>query len=526
MFGVRSIPAVIGIPAAVVGVAMLLPLSYLVIRALSGGEEAWDLVLRARTAYVLGRTVLLAAIVSAASVLIAVPLAWLTVRTDMSFRRIWSVLVALPLVVPSYVGAFLFVSALGPRGLLQQLLEPVLGVERLPSLYGLPGAALVLTLLSFPYVFLTVRGVLAEMDPSLEEAARGLGHGGWSVARRVTIPLLRPGIAAGVILVALYTLSDFGAVSLLRYETFTWAIYQQYQTLFDRSAAAAMALMLVAIAVAALWVESVTRGRLRYHAAGSGAARRPAIVKLGRWHWAAQTFCATIVIVALALPLAVLAYWLVRGIAAGEQIDFLWTAARNSAYSSGLAAVVAAALAIPVAVVSVRYPGALSRFVERASHIGYALPGLVVALALVYFAANYAQFVYQTVWLLMFAYVVLHLPAALGATRASLARSSPRLEEAARGLGRSPLNVLATVTFPIIRGGVFAGAALVFLISMKELPATLILGPLGFKTLATHVWSASSEAFFARAAAPALALVLLSSLPMALLMLKGERVRT
>ena len=186
----------------------------------------------------------------------------------------------------------------------------------------------------------------------------------------------------------------------------------------------------------------------------------------------------------------------------------------------------AAALAIPVAVVSVRYPGAFSRLVERASHIGYALPGLVVALALVYFAANYAQFVYQTVWLLVFAYVVLHLPAALGATRASLSRSSPRLEEAARGLGRSPLNVLATVTFPIIRGGVFAGAALVFLISMKELPATLILGPLGFKTLATYVWSASSEAFFARAAAPALALVLLSSLPMALLMLKGERVRT
>ena len=525
LLGIGSIPVVIWLPAGIVGVAMLLPMAYLVVRAVSGGEEAWDLVFRARTAYILGRTVLLAAIVSGSSVLLAVPLAWFTVRTDMSFRRLWSVLVALPLVVPSYVGAFLFVSALGPRGLLQQLLEPVLGVQRLPSMYGLPGAALVLTLLSFPYVYLTVRGVLAELDPSIEESARGLGHGSWSVARRITLPLLRPAIAAGSILVALYTLSDFGAVSLLRYETFTWAIYQQYQTLFDRSAAAAMSLMLVVIAVGVLWAESATRGRLRYHTAGSGSARRQTVVKLGRWHWAAQAFCASIVLVALVLPLAVLAYWLVRGVAAGEQIDFLWTAARNSAYSSGVAAVVAAALAVPVAVISVRYPGVFSRVVERASHIGYALPGLVVALALVYFAANYAPFVYQTVWLLVFAYVVLHLPAALGATRASLSRSSPRLEEAARGLGRSPLNVLVTVTVPIIRGGVFAGAALVFLISMKELPATLILGPLGFKTLATYVWSASSEAFFARAAAPALALVLMSSLPMALLILRGERGR-
>ena len=505
---------------------MLLPLAYLIVRAAGGGEEAWDLVLRTRTAYVLGRTILLAAIVSAASIALAVPLAWLTVRTDMRFRRVWAVLVALPLVVPSYVGAFLIVSAFGPRGILQQALEVLLGIERLPPvIYGLPGAALTLTLLSYPYVYLTVRGLLADLDPSLEESARSLGHGSWSVARRVTLPLLRPAIAAGAILVALYTLSDFGAVSLLRYETFTWAIYQQYQTLFDRSAAAAMSLMLVAIAVAALWGESVTRGRLRYYAGASGSARQQRVVRLGRWRWVAQAYCASVLIVALVLPMAVLAYWLARGLAAGEQIDFLWIAARNSAYSSGLAAGAAVALAVPVAIVSVRYPSLFSRVVERASHVGYALPGLVVALSLVYFASNYAPIAYQTVWLLVLAYIVLHLPAALGAARASLSRSSPRLEEAARGLGRSPFNAMMTVTVPIMRRGVLAGAALVFLISVKELPATLILGPLGFNTLATYVWSATSEAFFARAAAPALALILMSSLPMALLMMRGERAR-
>ena len=523
--GVKSIPSVLWIPAALVGAAMVLPLAYLLARAFGGGEEAWDLIFRARTAYVLGRTVLLAAIVSAASIVVAVPLAWLTVRTNMRFRRLWAVLVALPLVIPTYVGAFLIISTLGPKGLLQQLIEPVLGIERLPSIYGLPGAALTLTLLSFPYVFLTVRGVLADLDPSMEESARSLGHGSWSVAKRVTLPLLRPAIAAGSLLVALYTLSDFGAVSLMRYETFTWAIYQQYQTIFDRSVAAAMALILVLIALAALWGEAVTRGRLRYYGAGSGSARRQPTVDLGRWDWAAQAFCASVALASLALPMAVLAYWLIRGVAAGEEIDFLWAAARNSALSAGLAAAAAAVFAVPVAVVSVRYPGVFSRTIERASHVGYALPGLVVALALVFFASNYARFAYQTVWVLVFAYVVLHLPAALGAARASLSRSSPRLEEAARGLGRSPMNVLLNVTLPIMRPGVLAGAALVFLISMKELPATLILGPIGFETLATHVWSASSEAFFARAAAPALLLILMSSVPMALLVLRGEKAR-
>ena len=513
------------VPATAVGIAMLLPVVYLLIRAGGASSEAWDLLFRARTGYILGRTVLLVATVSLASVILAVPLAWLTVRTDLPLRRLWSVLVALPLVIPSYVGAFLVVSALGPRGLVQQMLEGPLGIERLPTIYGLPGATLTLALLSYPYVYLTVRGVLADIDRSVEESARSLGHGTWSVMRRVTIPMLRPAIAAGTILVALYTLSDFGAVSLLRYETFTWAIYQQYQTVFDRSIASVLSLLLVIIAVGVLWAEGVTRGRLRYHRSGSGSARQPAMIRLGKWRWAALGFCASVVLAALVLPMAVLVYWLVRGATGGEPIDFLWTAALNSVYASSLAAVAATALAVPVAVLVVRYPGVFSQAIERISHVGYALPGIVVALSLVFFGTNYAPLVYQTVWLLVFAYVVLHLPAALGAARASLSQISPCVEEAARGLGRSPINVMLTVTAPLMRKGILAGAALVFLISMKELPATLILGPLGFKTLATSIWSASSEAFFARAAAPAMMLILMSSVPMAILALREGRTR-
>lgn len=508
--------ATIVVPAVLVGLAMLLPIAYLVIRGAGATTEAWELLFRVRTLHIIGRTSLLVFIVTGFSVLLAVPIAWLTTRSDLPYRRVWSVLTAMPLVVPTFVGAFLFVSVLGPRGVLQQVLEP-LGVERLPDIYGLPGAALVLVLLSYPYILLTVKSAFQGLDPSLEESARTLGHGKLSTAFRVTLAQLRPAIISGALLVALYTLSDFGAVSLMRYPTFTWVIYQQYQTAFDRSIAGVLSLALVGMALAIVLLDSYTRGRLRYHRTGSGASRRTEIVRLGRWKWPALAFLGVVVALALGIPAGVLLHWLIRGVLAGEPLLLLWSATVNSLVVSGAAAVMAAVCSIPVAVMVVRHPGKLSHLIERMSFTGFALPGIVVALALVFFAVNYARPVYQTVWLLVFAYVVLFLPAALGATRAALLKVSPSLEDAARGLGRTPAQTVRAITAPLIAPGIVMGAALVFLIAMKELPATLILGPLGFKTLATAVWSASTEAFFAQAAAPALLLIVISSVPMAFL---------
>ncbi len=517
-----SPPIVVWLPSLLVGLAMLLPLAYLIIRSAGATQEAWALLLRPRTLHILGRSVLLMGTVVATSTALALPLAWLTARTDLPFRRVWEVLTALPLVIPGYVGAFVLVSALGPKGLLQQMLEVPLGVDRLPSIYGMLGATIVLALLNYPYVLLTVRGVLGNLPPTLAESARSLGCGPWSTFLRVTLPSLRPAMAAGGLLVGLYTLHDFGVVSVLRYETFTWAIYQQYQSTFDRSIAAVLSLLLVGLAMSVLLLDSFTRGRMRYYQTGAGASRVPRTVRLGCWKWPALALCGGVVMVALVLPAIVLGYWLVRGISTGEPLLLLWNATRNSLCVSSLAAAIAAFCSIPVATLVVRYPGRFSWVVERASFIGYALPGIVVALALVFFGVNFARPIYQTVWLLLFAYVVLSFPAALGAVRAALLQVSPRLEEAARGLGRTPFQALRAVTMPLVRPGVLAGAALVFLITVKELPATLILGPLGFKTLATAIWSASSEAFFAQAAAPALMLVLVSSAPMAFLVLRDR----
>jgi iron(III) transport system permease protein len=504
-------------------VIVALPLFYLLIRVLDADQAVWDLLLQSRLLEIIARTLGLALAVTAGSAALAVPLAWLTVRTDLPLRRLWTVLTALPLVIPSYVGAYLFVAALGPRGMLQGWLEGPLGLSRLPDLYGFPGAFLVLTLLSYPYLFLSVRAALLRMDPRLEEASRGLGHGRWITFWRVTFPQLRPAIAAGGLLVALYVLRDFGAVSIMRYNTFTRVIYVQYRSSFDRTGAAALALVLVALALFTLFLEARMRGSARhYYSSSARTARRLVLVPLGDWRWPALFFCAAVAGLALVLPAAVLLYWLVRGLQAGEAFVPLGGAIQNTVLAGGLATVATLVLALPVAILNARRPGRASHLVERATYTGFALPGIVVALALVFFGTRYARNLYQTLPLLILAYVVLFLAQVVGALRVALGQVHPSLEEAARSLGRGPLQVFRSVTLPLIRPGLTAGAGLVFLTTIKELPATLILGPFGFKTLATSVWSAVSEAFFAQAALPALLLILVSLFSMTFILREQE----
>ena len=524
-----SPPLVLLLPAVIVGAALLLPPGYLAVRSLGSGGELWDLLFRPRVAAILGRTLLLVFTVSAASALLALPLAWLTARTDLPWRRAWAVINSLPLVIPSYVAGFIVVVALGPRGMLQGALEGTFGVERLPSIYGFAGAFLVLTLLSYPYVFLTVRAALQRMDPALEESARGLGHGPVASFLRVTVPLLRPSLGAGILLVGLYTFSDFGAVSLLRFETFTWAIFIQYDSALDRTLGAGLSTALVILALAWVGLEFVSRGHSRYYSTSSGTERPPSIMPLGPWRWPAFGFCTLVAVLSLGLPVAILVYWVVRGVSAGEPLDPLWEAARNSVYISALAALAATVAALPIGLLSVRYPtgssgwGMLSGLLERLGYVSFALPGIAIALALVFFGANFGGVIYQTIWLLLLGYVALFLSPALGAVRSTLLQVNPRVEEAARSLGRSPVGAFTSVTLPAARPGIIAGASLVFLLTMKELPATLILSPTGFSTLSTSVWSFTAEAFFARAAMPALLLIALSGAPLAVMMLRERR---
>ena len=499
-------PPVLSIAALLAAAAVVLPLVYLAIRALSGGPDAWDVLARERMLELVVRTVGLVAAVTAGAVALGVPLAWLVTRTDLPARRAWGLLAALPLVFPSYVAALALLAAFGPRGMLQHGLEGLFGVERVPPIYGFPGALAALALATYPYVYLLTAAALRELDPALEEAARGLGRSRARVFLSVTLPVVRPSIAAGALLVALYALSDFGAVSLMQYDSLTRAIFVQYRSLFDRTPAAVLSLALVALTVAVVMLEARARGRSYARPASPGTARPAPRVALGRWRWPAFAFCLAVVGVALAVPLGVLGYWLARAVSLGTA-DAGLAAAANSVVVAAAAAAVAVAAAFPVAFVSTRYPSAWTSALERLSYSSNALPGIVIALAFVFFAANYAQPVYQTLALLICAYVVRFFAQAVAASHAALARVNPRLEDAARGLGRGPRAAFAAVSAPLAAPGFAAGAALVFLSTMKELPATLLLRPIGFETLATEVWTATSLGLYSEAAAPALLLV-------------------
>jgi iron(III) transport system permease protein len=503
--GTRA-PLSLVVAASAVVALLLMPLVYLVFRVTGGGrvveilgeEQTWRLV---------WNTVLLALGVVVTSIAVAVPLAWLVTRTDLPARRVWATAGALPFVIPSYVAAFCLLAFFGERG----ILAGSLGVERLPDIRGYWGSLLALTLATYPYVFLLAQSSLRGLDPSLEEAARGLGSTPRSAFFRVTAPALRPAVGLGALLVALYTLSDFGVVSLMDYDTLTRAIYVQYKSLFDRAPAATLALVLVALTGIALVAEYQVRRRGRLYRTGPGTTRPPQLVPLGRWTVPALGFCSAVVGLFLVLPAGVLAYWLSRGVANDRDLVVPWSSAAHSLVASGLAATAAVLAALPVAVLAIRYPTHASRLLERLSYAGNALPGLVIALSLVFFAARYASPVYQTLALLVFAYVVRFFPQGLSGVESAFEAVSPRQEEAARSLGTGSVRTFTRVTLPLVRSGMLAGAALVFLSAMKELPATLLLRPIGFETLATDIWTLTQVGAYSSAAVPALVLVAVSA---------------
>lgn len=518
--------------ALLVSLMILLVPAYLLLRAATGWENAVETLARGQTWQVLGNTVWLALTVTAATAVLAIPLAWLTTATDLPGKRIWAILLALPLVIPSYVAAFLFVSMMTPKGLLQQTFYPLLGIERFPDFYGFPGAFFVLTIISYPFTFLTVRAALKRMDPALVEAARSLGLSPRQAFFRVTLPYLRPPILAGSLLVALYVLRDFGVVTMLQYSTFTRIIYNRY-TVYRLDAAATLALVLVALTAVILYFEYKSRGRGRYERISIGAARLPQPTPLGWWKVPALAFVGGVVIAALAIPAGGLVYWFWRGWQQDYGVKALGAAQSNVASLAGLiepawnsftasllGAGLAMLLALPIAILVVRRPGRISTLFERLTYASYALPGIVVALAFVFFGIHYAPALYQTLPLLLLGYVILFIPQAVGAQRSSLLQVPLALEEAGRSLGKRPSAVFTRITLPLVKPGLLAGGALVFLTCMKELPATLILSPLGFSTLSSQVWGTISEAFFARAAAPALLLLLLSSIPLAWMTLR------
>lgn len=515
----RRAPASLVVPAVVVALLVNVPLVYIFVRASGSGLDAYlESILSPLVGKLLWRTVTVAFASVAVSLALAIPLAWLVVRTDLPGRRFWAVAGALPLVFPSYVAAFALVAFLGPQGYLQGWLEP-LGITDLGNVaYGFSGALLALSLFSYPYIYLLLVAALRDLDPALEESSVSLGASRFATFFRVTVPQLRGSMYAGSLLVALYALSDFGAVSIVRYNTFTLSIYNAYRSLFDRTVAASLASVLVVLTLVFILVEAWLAHRVR--PSRSRPSRPAPKIALGRFKAPALVFVSLVTLAGVVLPLGVVGFWGVRALWVGNPLGTAGQAAVGSLTVSILAAVAAVVLAVPPAAWSVRSTGKASKIVERLCHSGYALPGLVIALSLVFFVSRWVRPLYQTLGLLVIAYVIRFLPQALGAARSSLAAVAPAFEEVARSLGRGTFSVLSTLTLPLVRPGLLAGGGLVFLTAMKELPATLLLRPTGFETLATRVWTGAAEGIYSEAAIPALTLVAVSVVPVYLLTIR------
>lgn len=483
--------------AAVLAVAVaLIPLAYLVVRTVEAGAAGIaEELFTTRVAVLAARTMGLAAVVTTGCVVVGVGTAFLVTRTDLPAPRAFSVLAALPLAVPTYIAAFTWISTVD-------------GFE------GFWASALVLTLCSYPYVFLPVAAALRRADPAQEDVARSLGRDPWQTFRSVTLPQVRPAVAGGALLVALYVLSDFGAVALLRTDTFTRAIFTAFELGFDRTAALVLSTVLVVLTMLLLAGESMTRRRdARYASVGAGARRPHVRARLGPGRWVAAALLLGVAALALGTPALNLTRRLLAGVSGPGSLPEIAMAAGNSLAVAAAGAVLTMLLALPIGVLMARAPGVLASVLERLSYLTHALPGVVIGLSLVFFGVNVAYPLYQTRWLLTLAYAALFLPLAVAAVSAAAAQAPPVLDDVARSLGRTPARVFASVTVPLAGPGIAAGTALVFLTCMKELPATLLLRPTGMDTLATELWTYTTVAAYAAAAPYAALLILLSAVP-------------
>lgn len=489
----RKPAALLTIIALTLSLLGFIPLGFVIgVSIDTGWETARALLLRPRVGELLTNTVLLVVLTLPICTVLGVLLAWLTERTTLPARRLWSLLLTAPLAIPAFVQSYAWITTA-------------------PGLHGLPAGVFLSVVAYLPFVYLPCAATLRRLNPALEDVAATLGVPPVTVFFRVVLPQLKLAIGGGLLLIALHLLAEYGLFAMIRFDTFTTAIFDQFQSTFNGPAANMLAGVLALLCLFLLCADARVRGVTRYAHVGSGAPQAVTLVRLSLIPLLlALLLLATLVLLTLGVPFITLSRWLWFGGWEVWQRRELLDAFRQTMTLALSGAALTTLAAIPMAWLTIRHPSRLYRFLEGCNYITSSLPGIVVALALVTTTIHIVRPLYQTEFTVLLAYLLMFMPRALVNLRAGIAQAPVELEQVAASLGRSPLQTLMTVTVRLAAPGVATGATLVFLAIVNELTATLLLAPNGTRTLATGFWALTSEIDYPAAAPYALILVLLS----------------
>lgn len=537
-------PMALRLLASLVAAVCLLPMFAVAIAAVTGGFDTISHLSQTVLWGYVGNTAALVGIVSIGTFLLGVGAAWLVTMTRFPGVRFYEFALVLPLAFPAYVLAYAYTQVLDHPGFVQSTLRAVMGWGPrdywFPEIRSLGGAAAMLTLVLYPYVYLLARASFLQQSGSTFLAARALGRSPWSAFVTVSLPLARPAIAAGVLLAVMETIADFGTVAYFGVPTFATGIYTSWFSMGDRSAAAQLASCLLVFALCLAVLERAQRGSTRYQNAARGQKQAPPSELKGSRAWAASLLCAIPVVLGALLPAAVLA-----GMGLGSEqnllspryLDFI----RNSVTLGSIAACVTLLAAITVGYFQRVGPGRYAAATAYVARLGYAVPGGVIAVGLIVPFAAFdnaldalmeAQFGISTgllvtgsIWLLIFAYMVRFLAAALGAYEGGQVLVHAHMDAASRSLGAGPFRTLRRVHLPILTPSLLTALLIVFVDVMKELPATLIMRPFNYDTLAVQAYRLASDERLEGAAVPSLVIVAIGLIPVILICRQVSRIR-
>ncbi|MFQ8431782.1 ABC transporter permease [Amaricoccus sp. W119] len=521
--------------AWLVAIICVAPMAAAALAALMGDLETWRGLAGSVLPLYVRNTLLLVALVALGTAAVGTGAAWLVTMYRFPGARVLELLLVLPLAFPAYVLAYAYTDFLSHPGPAQTWLRAVTGWGPrdywFPNIRSLPGAALMLVCVLYPYVYLLARNAFAQQSATAYLAARTLGQGPWGAFWRVSLPMARPAIAAGVLLAVMETIADYGTVAHFAVRTFSTGIYQAWFSMADRGAAAQLALCLLAFALLLAGLERAQRGEARAYGRGGGGAGAEKTRLTGWRGWVATLACGVPFAIGFALPVVVLARMALgsgQSLADPRYLGFV----TNSLTLGGVAAAVTVAGAVLIGFRARLHPGRLSRGLVLGAGLGYAVPGGVIAVGLLVpfahldnaidaiarerFGVSTGLLLTGTIWLLVLAYMARFMAVALNTYDAGMATVSPNIDAVARTLGTRPLALLTRVQIPILKGSLLTAALLVFVDVLKELPATLIMRPFNFDTLAVQAHRLAADERLDQAAVPSLVIAAIGLLPVIL----------